>query len=157
MLRLSKLTDYGTVIMTHLARNRGRIYSAAEVAAAIGVAVPTASKILKTLARHHLLQSLRGVNGGYLLARPPEQISLAQVIDAMEGPAGMTECSVGAGLCAQEGLCAIRANWQSINRVIFRALNSVTLAEMAQPVFHPVDIGALHAPRRAHAPQADIS
>ncbi|MGH8787233.1 MAG: SUF system Fe-S cluster assembly regulator [Cupriavidus necator] len=155
MLRLSKLTDYGTVIMTHLARNPGRIYSAAEVAAAIGVAVPTASKILKTLARHNLLQSLRGANGGYLLARSPEQISIAQVIDAMEGPAGMTECSVAAGLCAQEGLCAIRANWQSINRVIFSALNGVTLADMAQPVLHPVDIGALHA-RRTNGPQADI-
>ena len=157
MLRLSKLTDYGTVIMTHLARNPGRIHSASEVAAAIGVAVPTASKILKMLARHHLLQSLRGANGGYLLARPPEQISIAQVIDAMEGPVGVTECSIAAGLCAQEGLCAIRANWQSINRVLFTALNGVTLADMAQPVLHTVDIGALHA-QRAHGPQsrADI-
>lgn len=156
MLRLSKLTDYGTVIMTHLARNPGRICSAAEVAAAIGVAVPTTSKILKRLARHHLLQSLRGANGGYLLARAPEQISIAQVIDAMEGPAGMTECSVAAGLCAQERLCAIRANWQSINGVVFRALDGVTLADMAQPVLRQVDIGALHD-RRAQGPQADNS
>ncbi len=69
----------------------------------------------------------------------------------MEGPAGMTECSVAAGLCAQEGLCAIRANWQSINRVIFMALSGVTLADMAQPMLHPVDIGALRA-GRAHGP-----
>lgn len=155
MLRLSKLTDYGTVIMTHLARHPDRICSASEVAAVIGVTVPTASKILKTLARHHLLLSLRGANGGYRLARPPEQISIAQVIDAMEGPVGMTECSVAAGLCAQEGSCAIRTNWQTINRVLFTVLNGVTLADMAQPVSYPVDIGALRA-RRPYGQKADV-
>ena len=91
MLRLSKLTDYGTVIMTHLARNPGRIYSAAELAAAIGVSVPTASKILKTLARHHLLRSLRGANGGYLLARPPEQISIESRVEQLLARLSETE------------------------------------------------------------------
>ena len=152
MLRLSKLTDYGTVIMTHMAREPGRIYSASEAAAAIGVAVPTASKILKMLARQNLLQSLRGAKGGYLLARPPGEISIAQVLNAMEGPTGITECSIAAGLCAQEGWCSIRANWQRINQVILRALNDVTLADMMQPTFHPVDIGALRV-WRPHAPQ----
>ncbi|MGO4157008.1 SUF system Fe-S cluster assembly regulator [Cupriavidus sp. YAF13] len=145
MLRLSKLTDYGTVIMTHMARDPGRICSAAEVAAEIGVSMPTASKILKMLARQKLLHSLRGAKGGYLLARPPQEISIAQVIDAMEGPAGMTECSIAAGLCAQEGMCSVRANWQRISLAIFHALDGVTLADMTQPTLHPVDIGALHA------------
>lgn len=150
MLRLSKLTDYGTVVMTHMAREPSRIYSATEVAAAIGVTVSTASKILKMLARENLLQSLRGSRGGYLLSRPPSEISIAQVIDAMEGPVGLTECSAAAGLCAQEGSCAIRANWQRINRVILDALSDVTLADMTQPMFQLVDIGALRArPRRA--------
>jgi len=143
MLRLSKLTDYGTVIMTHMARQPARVYSAAEVATAIGVTVPTAGKILKTLARENLLQSLRGAHGGYLLSRPPDQISIAQVIDALEGPVGVTECSAALGLCAQESSCSLRANWQRVNQVIRHVLNNLTLADMTQPVFQPVDVGAL--------------
>ena len=143
MLRLSKLTDYGTVVMTHMARQPARVYSAAEVATAIGVTAPTASKILKTLARENLLQSLRGAHGGYLLSRPPDEISIAEVIDAMEGPVGVTECSAAVGLCAQEGSCSLRANWQRVNQVIRRVLSDLTLADMAQPVFQPVDVGAL--------------
>jgi len=145
MLRLSKLTDYGTVIMTHMARQPARVYSAAEVACAIGVAVPTASKILKTLARENLLQSLRGAHGGYLLSRPPGEISIAEVIDAMEGPVGVTECSATVGLCAQEGSCSLRGNWQRVNQIIRRVLSDLTLADMAQPVFQPVDVVALRA------------
>jgi FeS assembly SUF system regulator len=145
MLRLSKLTDYGTVIMTHMARQPARVYSAAEVATAVGVTVPTASKILKTLARENLLQSLRGAHGGYLLSRPPDEISIAQVIDAMEGPVGVTECSAALGLCAQEGSCSLQANWQRVNQIIRRVLSDLTLADMAQPVFRPVNVGALRA------------
>ncbi|MDN0073458.1 SUF system Fe-S cluster assembly regulator [Crenobacter sp. SG2303] len=145
MLRLSKLTDYGTVIMTHMAREPERVCSAAELAVAIGVATPTASKILKTLARASLLQSVRGARGGYLLARPPAEISIAEVIDALEGPFGMTECSAVAGLCAQEGSCLLRANWQRVNQVIRLALNDLTVADMAQPVFQPANVGALRA------------
>lgn len=145
MLRLSKLTDYGTVIMTHMARQPACVYSAAEVAIAIGVTVPTASKILKTLARANLLQSLRGTHGGYLLSRPPDEISIAEVIDAMEGPVGVTECSATVGLCAQEGSCSLRANWQHVNQVIRKVLSDLTLADMAQPVFQPMDVVALRA------------
>ena len=90
MLRLSKLTDYGTVAMAHLARHPDRIHAAAELATAIGVAVPTASKILKMLARADLLRSVRGAKGGYMLSRPASEISIAEVIDAMEGPIGVT-------------------------------------------------------------------
>ena len=138
MLRLSKLTDYGTVIMTHMAREPARVYSAAELAGAVGVSVATTSKILKTLARKELLQSLRGAHGGYLLARSPAEISIAQVIDALEGPLGVTECSLGAGLCLHEGSCAVRGHWQRINQVIHRTLSNLTLEDMAQPVLQPV-------------------
>ena len=151
MLRLSKLTDYGTVIMTHMARQPARVYSAAEVATAIGVTVPTAGKILKTLARENLLQSLRGAHGGYLLSRPPDQISIAQVIDALEGPVGVTECSAALGLCSQESSCSLRANWQRVNQVIRHVLSELTLADMAQPVFQPVDVVALAGPAARRA------
>ena len=151
MLRLSKLTDYGTVAMAHIAREADRTHPAAELAAAIGVAVPTASKILKMLAQGNLLRSVRGAKGGYMLSRPVGEISIADVIDAMEGPIGLTECSAIAGLCALEGSCSIRTNWQRINRVIRDALGQMTLADLAQPTFKPaisrVRLDARRAPR----------
>src|SRR6266581_3329886 len=109
MLRLSKLTDYGTVIMSYMARRPAGVHSAAQIAGALGVTLPTTGKVLKMLARHELLQSVRGAQGGYRLARAPERISIAEVIDALEGPFGVTECSVVVGLCAQEGGCPVRA------------------------------------------------
>lgn len=152
MLRLSKLTDYGTVIMTHMAREPERTYSAAGLAAAIGVTAPTASKILKILAGGGLLVSLRGARGGYALAQPPGEISLVRIIEVMEGPLGVTECSVTSGLCAQEGRCSIRRNWQRINQSIRNALAEVTLAQMTQTELHPVaDMRGMRA-RGARAP-----
>jgi FeS assembly SUF system regulator len=140
MLRLSKLSDYGTVIMSYMAREPGDIHSVAEMAATLGITAPTVSKVLKTLARRDLVQSMRGAKGGYILSRPPEQISIAEVIDAMEGPFGMTECSVVAGLCAQEAWCPIRGSWLRLNQVVRRALSEVTLADMSGASFRPVAI-----------------
>lgn len=151
MLRLSKLTDYGTVIMTHMAREPERTYSAAGLAAALGVTVSTASKILKMLAGGGLLISLRGAKGGYVLAQPPGEISLVRIIEVMEGPLGVTECSVTPGLCAQEACCSIRGNWQRINQSIRNALEDVTLAQMTQASFHPVDLSNMRS-RRQRAP-----
>jgi FeS assembly SUF system regulator len=157
MLRLSKLTDYGTVAMAHIAREPDRIHAAAELAAAIGVAVPTVSKILKMLTWGNLLQSVRGPKGGYMLSRPAGEISIAEVIDAMEGPIGVTECSAIVGLCSQEGSCSVRTSWQGINRVIRNALDGVTLADLAQPSFKPhikpVHLDARLA-RRQRAPES---
>lgn len=133
MLRLSKLTDYGTVVMTYIARDPERVHNAAEVAANVHVALPTASKILKLLAHEDLLVSHRGIKGGYSLARAPRDITVAQIINAMEGPIGMTECSSAPGLCVQEPLCSVRANWMKINLAIRDALEKITLAEMIQP------------------------
>lgn len=145
MLRMSKLSDYSTVIMARIAREPQRFYRSADVAAEVGIALPTVSKLLKILAREHLLVSQRGAKGGYALARPAGDISLAQIIDAVEGPLGLTECSAMAGLCAQEEACAVRGNWQRINRVIREALEGVTLADFAQPVYQPVNLGAIRS------------
>ncbi|MFY9329175.1 MAG: SUF system Fe-S cluster assembly regulator [Georgfuchsia sp.] len=130
MLRLSKLTDYSTVIMSYMAKKPEDIYSAAQMASALGIGAPSTSKILKKLVRHGLVQSLRGVKGGYLLARPPQQISIAEVIDAMEGPLGVTECSIEVGLCAQEANCTISHSWRHLNQVIRQSLDQVSLADM---------------------------
>ncbi len=127
MLKLNKMTDYSTVIMFFMARRPDTIHSAAEVAEAIGVALPTVSKILKMLARRDLLRSIRGVRGGYVLARAPEEISVAQVIDAMEGDFGVTDCSRGKAFCPQESGCPARSPWRQINRTIRLALEGVNL------------------------------
>lgn len=133
MLRLSKLTDYGTVIMTFLARSPERVYTAREITDQVHVALPTVSKILKLLTQEDLLVSYRGAAGGYRLARPPREISVARIIGALEGPIGLTECSFSPGLCNQESSCSIRPNWQRINSAILATLERITLAEMAQP------------------------
>jgi len=134
MLRISKLTDYGTVVMTYLARESDRLHAATEIAARIQLSAPTVSKILKTLAREGLVVSHRGAKGGYSLARAPADISMVEIIDALEGPVGLTECGSHPGLCVQEASCSIRANWQHINAAVRQALAGVTLAQMAQPV-----------------------
>jgi FeS assembly SUF system regulator len=133
MLRLSKLTDYATVIMTYMARSPADLHTAREIADRIGVALPTVSKLLKRLAQERLVHSYRGVNGGYQLAKAPAEISVAEIIRALEGPIGLTECSSSPGQCHQETVCSIRPNWQTINRAMLAALEEITLAEMVQP------------------------
>lgn len=130
MLRISKLTDYGTVLLAHLAANREDVCSATDVAAATGIALPTVSKLLKSLARSELVTSTRGANGGYELARSPREISAADIIDALEGPVSITECSSIDSLCEHEGVCSVGGAWQRINIAIRRALNDVTLSDL---------------------------
>lgn len=132
MLRISKLTDYGTVVMTYLARENGRLHSVSEIAGEIRLAAPTVSKILKQLVHERLVVSHRGVKGGYNLGRPSADISMLEIIDALEGRVGLTECGSSPGLCTQESLCSIRTNWQRINSAVREALAGVSLAEMAE-------------------------
>lgn len=134
MLRISKMTDYGTVVMTHLAQNPDRRYSARELAEEVHIGVATVSKILKILERAGLLVAQRGKNGGYTLVREPEAITVAQVIRAMEGPIALTECASEALQCDQEDSCTVQSNWQRINKAIMRALEEVSLAEMNTPL-----------------------
>ncbi len=130
MLRISKLTDYGTVLLAHLAANRTSVCSAADVASATGIAVPTVSKLLKSLGRTGLVTSTRGANGGYQLARDPREISAADIIDALEGPVSITECSATDGQCEHEGVCSVGGAWQRVNVAIRRALDDVSLHDL---------------------------
>ena len=135
MIRLSKLADYGIVMMTNMARHPQRQHNAAEIAAESHIPLPTASKILKALARAGLLASHRGAKGGYGLARDAGAITVAQVIVALEGPIALTSCiEDGPGDCGIESLCPARANWQRINDAIRHALDEITMAEMADAV-----------------------
>jgi FeS assembly SUF system regulator len=130
MLRISKLTDYGTVVLAHLAGETDRVCSAADVAQATGIAVPTVSKLLKSLGRAGLVTSTRGANGGYRLARAAGDISAASVIDALEGPVSITECSATDSRCDYESVCNVGNAWQRINVAIRRALEDVSLVDL---------------------------
>jgi len=133
MLRMSKMTDYGTVVMTYLAREPSRVHAASEIADQVNMPVPTVSKILKMLARSGLVSAQRGTKGGYMLMRSASEISMAEVIDALEGRFGLTECTTTPGQCEQETSCSVRANWERINGVVRNALEGVMLAEMVTP------------------------
>lgn len=132
MLRVTKLTDYATVVMTVLAGRPDTVLSASELAERAGLEATTVSKVLKPLAQAGLVEGFRGANGGYRLARPAARIGLIDVVEAMEGPLAMTECSVHDGQCGLEHSCGARANWRRINDVVVEALRSVTLADMLQ-------------------------
>jgi len=133
MLRISKLTDYAIMVMVELSQSRGEVISAQALAERCGLELPTVSKLLKLLTRSELVQSFRGVNGGYRVNRPSADISVAEVIAAIEGPIAMTECSIDTGLCQQEDNCNLRSNWQRISLAVAEAMQQVTLAEMARP------------------------
>ncbi len=133
MLRVSKLTDYATVVMTVLADAPGEVHSAQDVATRAHLELPTVSKLLKQLVQAGLIESFRGVNGGYRLARAPARITIADIVTAMEGPIGMTQCSAHSGLCDHESHCGVRVNWRRINDAIAGALAGVTLADMRKP------------------------
>ena len=136
MLRISRLTDYGTVVLAHLAGLENSLASAADVAAATGIALPTVSKLLKALAHAGLVTSTRGSHGGYTLARSATDISAADVIDALEGPVSITECSSSDSHCNIESICSIGGAWQRINAAIRRALNDISLVDLLKANHH---------------------
>ena len=134
MLRMSRLTDYGIVLLTELAA-RGEQSNARELSEETGLPGPAVSKLLKVLTREGFLQSQRGTKGGYALARPPEEISVAAVIDALEGPIALTECSAHPGVCERESQCQTRAPWQRINRAVRDTLEQVRISELVGPTW----------------------
>lgn len=137
MIRLTNLADYAVVVMTASARANGAL-SAAAVAAGTGIPAPTVAKLMGTLKRAGLLASSRGVAGGFRLARPTTAISIADIIEAVDGPIALTLCQHGAtappvSACALEGSCAVRPHWTPINRAVRAALAAVSLADLAGP------------------------
>jgi len=130
MLRVTKLTDYATVVLSALADAPERVHNATELAERAHLELPTVSKLLKTLTQAGLVQSFRGSAGGYRLARPASQISLIHIVEAIEGPLGMTECSGEHSSCEHETHCGVRSKWLRINDVVADALRGVSLAEM---------------------------
>lgn len=133
MIRLSKLADYAIVLMASLAEGPAVQSSAQALAERTRLELPTVAKLLKQLANAQLVQSARGVAGGYRLARGAAQINVAQIIAAIEGPLSMTECSIHQGLCGREDYCTVSVNLRKINQAVEGALRAMTLAQMAPP------------------------
>lgn len=134
MLRISRLTDYAILVMVELNAYHGEVMKAHVLAEHIYVELPTVSKVLKLLARAGLVRSFRGINGGYSVNRPARDISVGEIISAIEGPIAMTECSIEVGLCSLEAVCSLRSNWRRISAAVARAMEGVTLAEMSRPI-----------------------
>jgi len=139
MIRMTRLTDYGIMLLTLFARDEKHpMKSARDLSGEAKLPLPTVSKILKLLARHGLLEAHRGVRGGFTLSRKPDAITMATVINALEGPIGVTDCCAPASGCGIENSCIVKSNWMKINRVVFGALDRVTLAEMTHPLPTPM-------------------
>ena len=133
MIRLTNFSDYAVVVMTAAARCPEVKLSAAAVATTTGIPAPTVAKLMGTLARAGLLTASRGVAGGFTLAGAPAAISIAAIIEAVDGPIALTNCLAGETHdCAIEGHCGVRGHWAPINRAVRDALAAVTLAELVR-------------------------
>ena len=131
MLRMSKLTDYGLVLLTHMAQQGpGEVTTAHDLAGRSRVPPPTVSKILKELSKAGIVTSHRGRRGGYSLARAADQISVAVVVEALEGPVALTECSTAPGGCSLEPICVAKDHWGPISRAIHRTLQRLPLSAL---------------------------
>jgi FeS assembly SUF system regulator len=148
MIRMSKLTDYAILILAHLARSPGTL-TAHELGARSGVPLPTVSKLAKELSRAGLVVSHRGRNGGYGLARAASDISIADIVEALEGPIALTECAKPGKIdCDLEDTCLAKASWDPVSRAIESALRALPLSSIApfragEPEPTPTRIGAL--------------
>ena len=132
MIKVNKLTDYSILILNHFAtQNVDTVFNASQLAQALALPSPTVSKILKILLKNQFVTSQRGAQGGYQLAKPLTTISIAAVIEAMEGRVAVTQCNVSSGLCTHEQNCQMRSPWQKINHMVLELLSKVSLADMA--------------------------
>ncbi len=132
MFKISRMIDYGVVIMSRLAYAQNEMMTAPEIADATGLPMPTVSKVLKSLGRSDIVDSHRGVHGGYTLGRLPGDITLADIIETLEGPVALTACVEGSDdQCKVETFCPIRGGWEKVNVAIRKALEDVTLSELS--------------------------
>jgi len=135
MIRIGRMTDYGILLLSAFARRTPEsALTARSLSQEAQIPLPTVSKLLKLLCTAELLVSRRGVNGGYQLSRPAEDITIAEVIETLEGPIGITECSVtNDDPCSLQGICPLMGNWRKISETIRFSLASLTMADMVKP------------------------
>ena len=137
-MRLSNLADYAVVIMSAAARHCGAALlaegklNASKLSEETGVPLPTAQKLVSKLSAAGLIESTRGVGGGIRLARPPASISLADIVEAVEGPLAITSCTInGNHDCVLEDGCTVKPHWGVVNKTIRKALDDVSLASLS--------------------------
>lgn len=137
MLRLSKLTDYAVVVLLRLGQTDS-VQTTPGLSAATGVPEPTVAKVLKSLATADIVTSMRGAHGGYRLASGLDQLSVADVIAAIDGPIALTACvDGGSGLCDVQSTCGVRGRWNVVNEAIRSGLESISLADLNR---HPMPV-----------------
>ncbi|MEH3100872.1 RrF2 family transcriptional regulator [Sphingomonas adhaesiva] len=146
-MRLSSLTDYAVVMLVAAARHCGGLarMNATLLAEETGVPLPTAQKLVSRLAAAGLIDSARGSGGGIRLSRPPATITLADVVEAVEGPIAMTSCvDAGDHDCGIAGNCRVKPHWNAVNQAVRAALAGVTLASLAAeaPAMEPMRVEA---------------
>lgn len=139
MVRLSRMTDYGVALMAELARTPGAMRTASELSESTGLSCATVAKLLKTLVQAGLARSVRGASGGYRVDRPATEISVAAVIEALEGPTVLVAClEEGDNRCAVEATCPIQGRWAPVNDAVRSALETVSLADLLPPALAPI-------------------
>jgi FeS assembly SUF system regulator len=134
MMRLSRLADFAVVLMTHMAQHQERVHTASEAALVTRLPAPTVAKVMARLCREGLLTSIRGVKGGYRLAKPAAEISVGAIVNALDGPIALTQCiKLGPGRCEVETVCPSRIGLHRINVAVHKALDDVSLADIVTP------------------------
>jgi FeS assembly SUF system regulator len=134
-MRLSHLADYAVVLMTAAARRpAGARLSATELSGETGVPLPTAQKLMGQLAASGLLNSVRGAGGGFALSRAPAEISLADIVEAVEGPIALTMCSDSANHeCILDAHCRVKPHMGVVGNAVRGALGAVSLTSLCGP------------------------
>ena len=159
MFKLNRMTDYAIVVLGVLARRHGEILATAQLAELTGLKQPTVAKVAKTLVTAGLLDTQRGVHGGYRLARHAANISLVQIVEAMEGPIVVNDCVEGAqDPCVVSNWCFMSRNWNRVNLAVRNALSDASLEDLIDPAKLSIPTGTRRtADRRAYAlPQNEI-
>ena len=134
MFKLNRMTDYAIVVLGALAHRQGEILATAQLAELTGLNQPTVAKVAKTLMAADLLETQRGVHGGYRLAQPAAATSLVQIVEAMEGPIAVNDCVDGAQApCAVSNCCFMSRNWNRVNLAVRNALSDVSLEDLIDP------------------------
>lgn len=153
MIILSKLADYGVIVATHLAAFPARQVTAATIAAETRLPRATVAKVLKALAHAGLVTAARGASGGYRLARNATAISVAEVVAAIDGDIGLTQCSVHVAECARTSYCPTRPHWAAINRAVGEALAAVSLDAMLTPAAFAFRASSASSPSQPDEPR----
>ena len=148
-MRLTHLADYAVVLMTAAARRPdGARLSATELSAETGVPLPTAQKLTGLLATSGLLSSVRGAGGGFTLSRAAAEISLADIVEAVEGPIAMTVCSEGRTDCALDAHCRVKPHMGIVGNAVRGALGAVSLQSLTNPARPEEGLSEIEVPSR---------